>query len=49
MLGHRVVFTPAYLAEMRRHGWDAALERFRDECLAAAPRPESRDAELTAP
>ncbi len=47
VLGHRVAFTPAYLAEMRRHGWDAALDRFRDECLALAPRPESRDTELT--
>ena len=46
VLGHRVVFTPAYLAEMRRAGWDVALARFRDECFAAAPRPESRDAEL---
>ena len=26
VLGHRVAFTPAYLAEMRRHGWDAALD-----------------------
>jgi len=48
VLGHRVVFTPGYLAEMRRAGWDAALARFRDECRAAAPRPESRDAELGA-
>ena len=46
VLGHRVVFTPAYLAEMRRAGWDAALARFGEECFAAAPRPESRDAEL---
>jgi MoxR-like ATPase len=46
VLGHRVAFTPAYLAEMRREGWDAALERFRAECFAVAPRPESRDVEL---
>jgi MoxR-like ATPase len=46
VLGHRVVFTPAYLAEMRRAGWDAALARFCEECHAAAPRPESRDTEL---
>jgi MoxR-like ATPase len=47
VLSHRVAFTPGYLAEMRRAGWEAALERFRAECLAAAPRPESRDTELT--
>jgi MoxR-like ATPase len=46
VLGHRVVFTPAYLAEMRRAGWDAALARFCEDCFAAAPRPESRDSEL---
>jgi MoxR-like ATPase len=46
VLGHRVAFTPAYLAEMRREGWDAALARFRDHCFRAAPRPESRDTEL---
>jgi MoxR-like ATPase len=46
VLGHRVVFTPGYLAEMRKSGWEAALGRFRNECLDAAPRPESRDAEL---
>jgi MoxR-like ATPase len=46
VLGHRIVFTPGYLAEMRRSGWDAALRRFAAECFEAAPRPESRDAEL---
>src|SRR3954469_389122 len=48
VLGHRVVFTPGYLAEMRKAGWEAALHRFRGECFDAAPRPESRDTELTA-
>jgi MoxR-like ATPase len=48
VVGHRIVFTPAYLAEMRRAGWDAALARFCEECFVAAPRPESRDAELAA-
>jgi MoxR-like ATPase len=47
VLGHRVVFKPAYLAQMRRSGWDAALARFAAECHDAAPRPESRDSELT--
>ena len=48
VLGHRIVFTPAYLAEMRRAGWSAALERLATQCFEAAPRPESRDAELRA-
>jgi hypothetical protein len=47
VLGHRVSFTPGYLSEMRRAGWEAALSRFRSDCFAAAPRPESRDTELT--
>jgi len=48
VLGHRVAFTPAYLAEMRKHGWEAALARFCDDCFATAPRPESTDTELLA-
>ena len=48
VLGHRVAFTPAYLAEMRKHGWEAALARFCGDCFAAAPRPESKDTELLA-
>jgi MoxR-like ATPase len=48
VLGHRIVFTPGYLAEMRKAGWNAALDRFREECLRVAPRPESRDHELLA-
>jgi MoxR-like ATPase len=48
VLGHRVAFTPAYLAEMRKHGWEAALGRFCDDCFTAAPRPESTDTELLA-
>jgi MoxR-like ATPase len=47
VLGHRVAFTPAYLAEMRKHGWEGALRRFCGECFGAAPRPESRDTELS--
>jgi len=41
VLLHRIVFRPAFLAEARRSGWAAASERFRDECLAAAPKPEA--------
>jgi len=48
VLGHRIVFTPAYLAETRREGWASALGRFRTACYDAVPRPESRDTELSA-
>jgi MoxR-like ATPase len=39
VLGHRIAFTPAYLAEARRIGVRAALEGFRERCLAAAAPP----------
>ncbi len=39
VLGHRIVFTPALLAEVRRVGWERALQGFRDECLRVAPPP----------
>ena len=39
VLGHRVAFTPAYLAEARRIGTRAALDDFRRRCLAEAPPP----------
>ena len=40
VLGHRIVFTPAFLAEARRLGRDAAFESFRELCLQRVPRPE---------
>ena len=40
VLGHRVIFTPAVLADARRTGWAAAFRRFHDDCLILAPRPE---------
>jgi MoxR-like ATPase len=40
VVGHRILFTPAYLVELRREAPGAALERFEAACLAAAPRPE---------
>jgi MoxR-like ATPase len=40
VLGHRIVFTPAFLAEARRLGRDAAFATFRDLCLQHVPRPE---------
>ncbi len=40
VVGHRILFTPAFLVEARRDGAQALLERLRDGCLAAAPRPD---------
>jgi len=39
VLGHRISFTPAFLAEARRIGVRASLERFREQCLEEAPPP----------
>jgi MoxR-like ATPase len=40
VLGHRIVFTSAYLAETRRVGRAEMLRRFADEVFARVPRPE---------
>jgi MoxR-like ATPase len=40
VLGHRVAFTPAFLAEARRVGRDEALAEFQRLCFERAPRPE---------
>jgi MoxR-like ATPase len=39
VLMHRIVFRPAFLAEARRDGWAEASVRFKESCLALAPRP----------
>ncbi len=39
VLGHRVVFTPAKLAEARQYGMASALASFRSECFELAPPP----------
>jgi len=41
VLMHRIVFRPAFLAEARRNGWEAASAGFKEACLAAAPKPEA--------
>src|SRR3954452_1825521 len=46
VLGHRIIFTPLFLAETRAQGYEHALERFCQTCLEVAPRPEPGDAEL---
>jgi MoxR-like ATPase len=41
VLGHRVVLTPAKLAEARQHGMAAVMRGFAEECLALAPPPSA--------
>jgi MoxR-like ATPase len=40
VVGHRILFTPARLVELRREGPEAAIDQFRAACFARAPRPE---------
>ena len=49
VVGHRVVLTPAKLAEARRVGREAALASFLDECLLVAPAPTLRPDETEQP
>ena len=41
VLGHRVVLTPAKIAEARQHGMASVMEGFAEECLAIAPPPSA--------
>ncbi|HKF13636.1 MAG TPA: AAA family ATPase [Gaiellaceae bacterium] len=41
VLGHRILFTPSFLVELRKIGRTQALEDFRSRCLRMVPRPEA--------
>jgi MoxR-like ATPase len=41
VVGHRILFTPAFLVEVRRLGWTETLERFRASSLERSPRPQA--------
>jgi MoxR-like ATPase len=41
VLAHRVVFRPAFVAQARASGWQAAIDEFRRSCFEVAPRPGS--------
>jgi MoxR-like ATPase len=43
VVGHRIVFTPSFVAEHRAVGRDGALQVFRDLVFARVPRPEPSD------
>jgi MoxR-like ATPase len=49
VLVHRITFSPAFLAETRATGWDAAVALFRGRCLEQAPRPAPEDGGFRAP
>ncbi len=39
VIGHRILFTPAFLAQVRQAGEGEGLRRLWDACLERAPRP----------
>jgi MoxR-like ATPase len=41
VVGHRILFTPAFLVEVRRLGWPETLRQFRARCLERSPRPQA--------
>ena len=41
VIGHRILFTPAFLVEVRRLGWQETLRQFRARCLESCPRPQA--------
>jgi MoxR-like ATPase len=43
VIGHRVVFTPTYVAENRQLGREGALSQFRDLVFSRVTRPEPSD------
>ena len=43
VIGHRIVFTPAFVAEHRLEGREGALQSFRQRVFEEVPRPEPSD------
>jgi MoxR-like ATPase len=41
VIGHRILFTPTFLVEIRKHGRKEAARRFEEQCFEVAPRPEA--------
>ena len=41
VIGHRILFTPAFLVEVRRLGWPETLRQFRARCFELTPRPQA--------
>jgi MoxR-like ATPase len=49
VVGHRVVFAPAFLVEARKLGWARTMEELQRLCLERAPRPETERAAEVVP
>jgi MoxR-like ATPase len=43
VIGHRIVFAPAFVAEHRSEGREGALLSFRQRVFEEVPRPEPSD------
>ena len=41
VIGHRILFTPTFLVEIRKRGRKQAAARFVEQCFEVAPRPEA--------
>ena len=41
VIGHRILFTPTFLVEIRKHGRQQAAQKFVEQCFDLAPRPEA--------
>jgi MoxR-like ATPase len=41
VIGHRILFTPTFLVEIRKHGRKEAARRCEEQCFEVAPRPEA--------
>ena len=39
VIGHRILFTPTFLVEIRKHGRKEAAAKFAEQCFEFAPRP----------
>jgi MoxR-like ATPase len=42
VIGHRVLFTPTFLVEVRKLGRERTMNDFKDRCLELAPKPEAQ-------
>jgi MoxR-like ATPase len=46
VIGHRVLFTPTFLVEVRKLGRERTMADFRAACLEVAPKPEAQLGEV---
>jgi len=41
VIGHRILFTPTFLVEIRKHGRQEAAQKFVEQCFEVASRPQA--------